>query len=65
MLIISDCGATKADWAVIRDGEDVLKFSTCGFNAAVEKNADKLASSLKNGLERLSVIPGAPLSLYM
>ena len=65
MLIISDCGATKADWAVIRDGEDVLKFSTCGFNAAVEKNADKLASSLKNGLERLSVIPGVPLSLYI
>ncbi|MDY4917906.1 MAG: hypothetical protein SO114_09650 [Candidatus Cryptobacteroides sp.] len=58
MLIISDCGATKADWAVIRDGEAVLRFSTCGFNAAVENNAHKLASSLKTGLERASFIPG-------
>ena len=58
MLIISDCGATKADWAVIRDGEAVLRFSTCGFNAAVENDAHKLASSLKTGLERASVIPG-------
>ena len=65
MLIISDCGATKADSAVIRAGEDALKFSTCRFNAAVENNTHKHASSLKNRLERISVIPGAQLKLYI
>ena len=46
MLIISDCGATKADWALIRNGKVECRFTTRGFNAAVEKSVDFLVRDL-------------------
>ena len=53
MLIISDCGATKADWAVIGEGGKLRRFSTPGFNAAVGETPDSLVQnfSLELGIQ--------------
>ncbi|MGN0190792.1 MAG: hypothetical protein ACI39U_03980, partial [Candidatus Cryptobacteroides sp.] len=55
MLIIADCGATKADWAVIRGGKLVKRLSTGGFNAAVGKTAEPAIREFSESLKSSSI----------
>lgn len=52
MILVGDCGGTKADWAVIQAGQADKVVSTLGFNPVVHpaerlrKEVDKLANDL-------------------
>ncbi|MEM6879065.1 MAG: hypothetical protein AAF544_10930 [Bacteroidota bacterium] len=57
MILVGDCGGTKADWVVIRPAGDDQVVSTLGFNPVVHaperlhKELDKLGSDLLPGYQ--------------
>lgn len=50
-LVIADCGSTKSDWRIIRDGAENVSVSLPGINPALQ-DRDSI-------LERLSLLKGA------
>lgn len=49
MILIADCGSTKIDWCVVRDGKVEKQVFTCGMNAVMlteEEMRTRIASEL-------------------
>ncbi|MEM6396992.1 MAG: hypothetical protein AAF741_11655 [Bacteroidota bacterium] len=57
MILVGDCGGTKADWAVIKPGQTDMVVNTLGFNPVVhpieqlQKEVDKLSNDLLPGYQ--------------
>lgn len=49
MILIADCGSTKIDWCVVKDGKVVKQIFTCGMNAVMlteEEMTERIANEL-------------------
>lgn len=60
MILIADCGSTKIDWCVVRDGKVEKQVFTCGMNAVMlteDEMRDRIAAELVGELgERAAAI---------
>ena len=49
MILIADCGSTKIDWCVVKNGKVVKQIFTCGMNAVMlteEEMTERIANEL-------------------
>lgn len=57
MILIADCGSTKIDWCVVRDGKVERQVFTCGMNAVMlteDEMRDRIAAELVGELAGLA-----------